>query len=435
MKSKIIRNIYFLFLTAISVFSILRAETVEAAAPNVMVTGLKQVDCTTVLGHIQWNNASLTMTDGHGCFYNVYKSKTRNGEYKIESGYGQFNSDDDKTVGMRIRAEKGETSFFIKIAVITFDEDTQRWVEGQMSKPFQVVIAPKEVTNLRQTGATEKSVTIEWDASAGATHYRVSYYDLKQNRQVEEELIAKTFLRINSNQIGEITVIPIQKGENYTAVNEDYSKESICTYNVPVISKVKLTEKFPYGPVVEWSCNSVGKGGYEYIIYNYKGKKKLVTGENAYFTETSQSAHDFIELQEPIGNFKFKNNQFYGIKVRGYIIIEGKKKYGKWSNMFYFGTDYNAKKNGVKIKKRKKKLDISWQKVKGATSYTIYVSDNFPYSLEDMTKIKTIRKRKYTLKKFKKHKIITSEKYYVVIRANKKVGKKTYVTFPKVLWE
>lgn len=122
---------------------------------------------------------------------------------------------------------------------------------------------------------------------------------------------------------------------------------------------------------------------------------------------------------------KVSGNQFYTIQVRGCVYANGDRKtpvYGPWSDVKYFvpqpalkgGKKYNKVSNGT--------LKLRWTKVKGATSYSVYVSTK---EKRGFKKVKTTKKTKVTLKKFKGKKFKNNKKYYFYILANKKVGKTT----------
>ncbi len=86
-----------------------------------------------------------------------------------------------------------------------------------------------------------------------------------------------------------------------------------------------------------------------------------------------------------------------------------------------------AKVVKVKVKSRKKKLNISWKKVKGATGYEVLYATNNKFT-KNKKKV-SVKKNKVTLKKLKARK-----KYFVKVRAYKKVsGDKYYGKWSKVI--
>lgn len=78
-----------------------------------------------------------------------------------------------------------------------------------------------------------------------------------------------------------------------------------------------------------------------------------------------------------------------------------------------------AKVVKVKVKAKKKKLNVSWKKVSGAKGYKVLYATNI--KLTKNKKKVTVKKNKVTLKKLK-----SKKKYFLKIRAYKKVNGKTY---------
>ena len=81
----------------------------------------------------------------------------------------------------------------------------------------------------------------------------------------------------------------------------------------------------------------------------------------------------------------------------------------------------------VKVKAKKKKLNISWKKVSGATGYEILYATNNKFTKNKKTV--SVKMNKVTLKKLKANK-----KYFVKVRAYKKAnGNKYYGKWSKVV--
>ena len=79
-----------------------------------------------------------------------------------------------------------------------------------------------------------------------------------------------------------------------------------------------------------------------------------------------------------------------------------------------------AKVKSVKVTAKKKKLNVSWKKVSGATGYEVKAATNNKFTKGKKTA--TVKKNKATLKKLKAKKM-----YYVKVRAFKTVNGKKYV--------
>ena len=80
----------------------------------------------------------------------------------------------------------------------------------------------------------------------------------------------------------------------------------------------------------EWKKANAANG-YEYIIYD-NSKKKIYSG----------SCTSSASLR--VSTNKLKKEQFYQIKVRGYVNLSNNKKaYGEWSDVLYFAKDPSYK--------------------------------------------------------------------------------------------
>ena len=95
-------------------------------------------------------------------------------------------------------------------------------------------------------------------------------------------------------------------------------------------------------------------------------------------------------------------------------------KYGAWSDVTYFARSPYSK---VNAKASGKSIRLSWNKVSGATNYTVYISSkkNSGYK-----KVGTIKKTSTTINKYGKSALKSGKTYYVRIRTYKTVGSTKY---------
>lgn len=121
-------------------------------------------------------------------------------------------------------------------------------------------------------------------------------------------------------------------------------------------------------------------------------------------------------------NYKVVNGKSYKMRVRGYTEFNGKKYYGAWSAYTWF-VGQTPK---INLKSKKRKITVTWGKVAGATSYTVMVATSANGKYKAVKTIAAKKKAKVTFKKFAKKKLKKGKNYYVYVRSNKKVGKKTF---------
>jgi hypothetical protein len=179
-------------------------------------------------------------------------------------------------------------------------------------------------------------------------------------------------------------------------------------------SKIVLTWNFDPGLLTY--LNAGYDVGYE-VQFRTSKNKKIKT----YNSSIDQDCFMYDETTSTFGfvasNSKFKAAPFK-VRVRSFIYDE--------QTQTYEYSAYSSEKVIVPravIKKGKVtgegKVKVTWNKVSGAKSYTIYLSSN---EGKKYKKVTTTTKCSATLKKLKKYK-----NYYVYVQANKiKVGKKKY---------
>ena len=113
---------------------------------------------------------------------------------------------------------------------------------------------------------------------------------------------------------------------------------------------------------------------------------------------------------------------FYLFRVRPYLELDGGKVYGKWSPSLPFCGG----PRGIVLEQEEGLLSVQWKKVKGAVSYTVYVSTAMPKKLSKMHKLKTTKALKLSVTSFLGERIRYEKIYYVAVVANRKIGKKVY---------
>ncbi len=124
---------------------------------------------------------------------------------------------------------------------------------------------------------------------------------------------------------------------------------------------------------------------------------------------------------------KIKNGKTYKMRVRGYTEFGGTKVWGEWSAYTWF-VGQTPK---MKLTSKKKKITVTWGKVSGATSYTVMASTKPNKGYKAVKTVSAKKKARVTFKKLAKKKLKKGKTYYVYVRSNKKVGKKTFYSNDK----
>ena len=254
---------------------------------------------------------------------------------------------------------------------------------------------------LKQTGATETSISISWTPVAGAYNYKVYMGGVTAQTQYTGG-----------------TMTGLQTGRKYytyvTAYNASGysigSSESVYCVTKPKVGQIQLYDwkQGTTTPTIKWQNNNyTWPDGYEVCLMNAKGKtvKTITTGSSAY------------------SNFKLPGgssvkNKGFSVKVRAfYLLSNGTKFYGDWS-----AEERMAAMPKPKFSKATKK--ISWPKVSGAKSYTVYRKKP---SSSKFTKYKTTKSTSIVIDQPYDY---STYKYYVVANDVKVHGKKIKSTIP-----
>lgn len=345
--------------------------------------------------------------------------------YKIEfcdntafTGNGYKSGTLDGNVGV-VTGLKAGSSYFFRVTAID-----STGAEGAISQTLEVVTAPADtmkVTGVKQTNASKNAVSLSWNAFSGANMYVVQYrvYETTTIKDVEVRGNKATIAGLTEDTPYVASVLPARiSSKGYTAYGFKTSlSNSMMAYTLPK----KITNlKFSQGGIgnkssaawakFKYSYDGKVASGVEYTIYGNNGKK-LFTNTTKSFTFTAK-------------NKKLTNTQFMKIKARTYIVVNGQKKYGPYSDDCWFARF----PSGVKAKKAGKMaadgVKVSWKKVKGAKNYTVSISTspNGGYK-----KVTTTSKTSATIKKCRGAKLVSGRSYYyrVVANTKKKVGKKT----------
>lgn len=285
---------------------------------------------------------------------------------------------------------------------------------GNMGVPtaaYETVTAPAgRPAGLKQTKAESKAITMAWNRVSGANAYEIAY--LKHNSSIPwkyvtvKKNISSYRLKASANSKYSFAVWPARVSTTgYVAYGTSYAYKDKTATMPGKISKVKMvtsgSSTNPKSGVVyfSWGKNDA-VDGYQYEIFGNNGKKIL--------SKTTKSYRNVKAVSS-----KLKNNQFMKIRVRGYITVNGKKKYGSWSSSYYF-----AKFPNIKTKVSGNDLKVSWDKISGAKNYTVYVSSK---ATSGYKKVATTSKKSYTISNVK-----SGKSYYLKVVANKKVKSKTY---------
>lgn len=381
-----------------TLFTILFATS--ASAQSDRITGLRQTNSTQKAIDIAWD----ALPYGNVYYYLETSLDGVNWEYA-----GNAYEDNEFSV----YEFKPATTVYIRV---TAEEDEQVVAESDV---LTATTAPAKVEGLRQTGATTSGITIDWNASEGATGYQIKSFANGRTQYIGET--TSTSYTINNmdellNGWQYIYVVPVRNIGNYTAQYDSFASfrgdyvylESDEIKLVPkAIKSIKISAYNNDTKNIGFTFDGPQYStGYEYGLYTYNNKKVK------YGVWRGSSSNGFTKLK----------NTFYIIKIRPYTYVNGKKLCGSW---FQGSFAFQPK---VKFKQLNGKVKASWNKVSGAKKYVVYMSDK---KGSGHKKIKTTKKRTIKISKFKKKGLKKGKSYYVYVSAVRNIGGHTYTSYAK----
>lgn len=180
---------------------------------------------------------------------------------------------------------------------------------------------------------------------------------------------------------------------------------SSCFTIIPATSKITSISNTDNGMLIKWSKSNKATGYEIYRRSNSSGFQKIATLKKA----STQSYLDTGLI----------NGISYTYKVVAYKIIKSATYYSNYSNQLP-GVRLSTPKLLTLKKKNSKTLIIKWSKNPKASGYEISYATNKSFKGAKVKKVSSGQKTSLTLKNLKR------KKYYVRVRAYKKVGNKIY---------
>ena len=388
------KKIVSLIMTAVMMLSVVFCAVPTVGAKTTKVTGLKQTSASRKSISFSW-----TKQLGVDC-YEVQMKESNSNNWVTMTKYAsgddiEYNLNTATNYDVRVRARNSSYN-------------------GKWSDVVTMGTACDRVTNLKQTYAQTNSITFSWSKVNKAEKYQLCFYD--NNTETVKGITSNTSYTVknlkSSNFPDRVYVKPIRYVNGQSIVENDdyYNYENLQEFQLRLRPgkgpKPTVSNYYGYLKQEEIKIANSNADGYECKVYNAKGKNVGTYSNTSY-----------------IGNvcFDLKNissNQYYKIIVRGYVNVNGKRLYGTWSNPIYTHLKTKLKLKFV----GSKKINVSWNKVAGATSYTVYSSDKN----EGYKKVCTTKKNSVSITKIKNKKLKSGKTYYFYVIANKKVGKTTY---------
>lgn len=265
------------------------------------------------------------------------------------------------------------------------------------------------------TDLSASEVALSWNAVPGANKYNVIGYLAGDSEKISYGNTNDTNIRITNLAAGtkyQFIVYAVNDNGKYQAVNDSEYNALEVTTLPQTINNIVIKNDYNgrKAQIVSWDPADVE--GYEILV-----KASGSTAETVYEEQCNT-----CEIT------KFVSGAWQSAKVRGYITINGVKKYTSYSNAVYFTkqTQVSKVKQIKKKGKKTKQVKISWKKVKGSNSYSVYISRK---PTTGYCKVGTTKKKSYVVNKIKGLPLKAGKSYYVRVLSNKKAGKTNYTSF------
>ncbi len=394
MKEKFQKITKYLFGLAFVAFVMAVSLNMTAFAANQKVTNLKQIDAGKNSMVISWE-APLGVNK-----FTVYIS-----EYKDFRENATITETSYSTTDYIYNLNSNHT-YYVKVIPVS-NSSTQY----DFSDTIACVTAPESVSGVTHVKSTTSSVSVSWNAPISGTQYYKIYY--KPTGTFLQEVFAGTTTNRTYTVQGlkddtdySVYVYPVRKSESgFEAVGySSYISFIPTTAKASKLSQIKLS-RWDAGSAsagVSFQNDTKNQSGIEIEISSLSGKKIRSIKAGRYASNITFSLS------------KIKNKGFK-YRLRSYVTAANKNWYGPYTSQ----KVAVAQPKVTAKKKSNTSLKLTWKKISGAKSYSVYVAKE---KNDKFKKVATVKSRSYILKKTKPYK-----DYYIYVKANGvKSGKKSY---------
>lgn len=403
-SSKSVWSRFVMTLAAAFLLMLVTTVPVKADSSVPLVADMKQTDASTTSAGNSWS-----------CPGSEVRFKVEMSE-QMSSGYWTYKESQSSASITLTKLGAGKVYY---VRITPFKYNIEGWnkytkVKGTTSRPLRVVTAPDSTpASLTHVKSSTDTIKVKWSAVPGADTYEVEYYiDSSKARKCVTTKTGVTLKKLAKN---ETYTIYVTAGRRYAdGTTTAWSDNDLYKWGIPVKpSKVSGVDVTHYWQNLSEICvenSRIGcADGYQYQLYTaYKDKDSKIK------TVTTSSAYTYIKTSA------LKKHNFYKVKVRAYALnSKNEKMYGGWSSWKYVSPQPDVTK--IKNNKSKKGIQISWDKIKGANRYVVYVSTKKDSGYK---KFQTTTKTGTVIKKCGKNKLKSGKNYYFYVEPQKKVGNK-----------
>lgn len=305
----------------------------------------------------------------------------------ISSGNGKYKRLTNKTcdvVGSKNTKKKisnltSSRTYYVVVKAV-YKKENGKYKIGPAGKRLEVVTSPSKTakSTIKQIKATPHYIRFKWDKVRGANRYIV-YVNDKKKAVVKKNAVS---IRVRTGSVNNVRVVPVKRSSS-GFMAKGGNIEAYDFYSSP--KRPKRVAAFRYNNLL-WQpteSNTVTIGwtkaagdkydptGYQMEVYSLEGRRL-----NLYYSTKTKLSINIPSVE----------NKGFKVRVRAYIKINGKKYFGKWTDM---QTVIPQAKISMKRTGRNS-VEINWESVKNVTKYHVYACNDIKAEKPEWYEVATV---------------------------------------------
>lgn len=305
----------------------------------------------------------------------------------ISSGNGKYKRLTNKTcdvVGSKNTKKKisnltSSRTYYVVVKAV-YKKENGKYKIGPAGKRLEVVTSPSKTakSTIKQIKATPHYIRFKWDKVRGANRYIV-YVNDKKKAVVKKNAVS---IRVRTGSVNNVRVVPVKRSSS-GFMAKGGNIEAYDFYSSP--KRPKRVAAFRYNNLL-WQpteSNTVTIGwtkaagdkydptGYQMEVYSLEGRRL-----NLYYSTKTKLSINIPSVE----------NKGFKVRVRAYVKINGKKYFGKWTDM---QTVIPQAKISMKRTGRNS-VEINWKSVKNVTKYHVYACNDIKAEKPEWYEVATV---------------------------------------------
>lgn len=311
------------------------------------VTGLKQTAITDNSVTLSWN--ALAGMDG----YEIVRMDENGTEIEKLTTTETTYSLENLMNGM-------DEQFKVRAYSVKSDGTT---TYGSYSSVLKVRTLPGKVESVVQKDCDSTSATIEWEAVAGASGYRIRTCDAATQQYTTKGTTTKTSYKVTGLGPRETAQIIV---EAYVTINGSTKKYGAASELYTIVSGLEQVTEVDLGNLKT-----------DEISLTWDSQEEISGYEVNCYDEDAQLISTEVVKEASYTKNNLEAGKEYQFEVRSYLETEdGMKIYGAFSDMYSHKT-LPKKVTGVKAGNvEDTSVKLTWSKVTGADGYFVYLYDS-----------------------------------------------------------